>query len=44
MSWQRVRVANFISRTGEEWVEHLRHKNSGTYNNNYMVMLVWAAA
>ena len=30
VSWQRVRVANFISKTGEEWVAHLREKNSGT--------------
>ena len=39
VSWQRVRVANFMSKTGEEWVAHLREKNSGTYNNNYMVWL-----
>ena len=39
VSWQRVKVANFISKAGEEWVAHLREKNSGTYNNNYMVWL-----
>ena len=37
VSWQRVRVANALADSGEEWVEMLDTLNSGTYNNQYMV-------
>ncbi len=33
VSWQRVRVANALARSGEEWVSYLDYLNSGTYNN-----------
>lgn len=38
VSWQRVRVANWLAHTGEEWVRLLDTLNSGTYNNQYMVL------
>ena len=37
VSWQRVRIANALARTGHEWTEMLKTNNSGTYNNQYMV-------
>jgi len=37
-AWQRVRIANALSKTGEEWFGHLANQNSGTYNNQYMVI------
>ena len=33
VSWPRVRVANALASSGEEWVAHLDTHNSGTYNN-----------
>ncbi|CAK0735312.1 hypothetical protein CVIRNUC_000560 [Coccomyxa viridis] len=33
VSWQRVRVANALASSGEEWVSYLDYLNSGTYNN-----------
>ena len=33
VSWQRVRVANALAVSGEEWVSYLDYLNSGTYNN-----------
>ena len=39
VSWQRVRVANALADSGEEWVKMLDTLNSGTYNNQYMVSL-----
>lgn len=33
VSWQRVRVANALATSGEEWVSYLDKLNSGTYNN-----------
>ena len=33
VSWQRVRVANALAVSGEEWVSYLDYMNSGTYNN-----------
>ncbi|CAL8471420.1 g10962 [Coccomyxa elongata] len=38
VSWQRVRVANALATSGEEWVSYLDKLNSGTYNNQYMVL------
>eukprot|EP01084_Bolivina_argentea_P095043 170870_1 len=37
-AWQRVRIANALSRTGQEWYGHLARENSGTYNNQYMII------
>lgn len=42
VSWQRVRVANWLAHTGEEWVRLLDTLNSGTYNNQYMARLAAA--
>jgi hypothetical protein len=38
LAWQRVRVANELSKNGKEWFENVRQYNSGTYNNQYMVV------
>jgi hypothetical protein len=33
LSWQRVRTALLLARSGEEWVHIFKKHNSGTYNN-----------
>lgn len=38
LSWQRVRAANFLASTGDEWANIFQRENSGTYNNQYMVV------
>ncbi|KAL4421804.1 hypothetical protein ABPG77_009610, partial [Micractinium sp. CCAP 211/92] len=38
LSWQRVRTANWLARDGQEWAALLDTHNSGTYNNQYMVL------
>jgi len=38
LSWQRVRVANMMARGGKEWSDILAYYNSGTYNNQYMIL------
>jgi len=30
LAWQRVRVANMMANSGEEWYEEVRRYNSGT--------------
>eukprot|EP00483_Globobulimina_turgida_P001708 UN01710 len=37
-AWQRVRIANALSKTGEEWYKNVANQNSGTYNNQYMII------
>lgn len=37
-SWQRVRAANLLAADGRSWVETFKRHNSGTYNNQYMVV------
>jgi len=37
-AWQRVRVANGMSTNGPQWYQLLSMYNSGTYNNQYMVV------
>merc|ERR1719461_576846 len=37
-AWQRVRIANALSMTGQEWYKYLATANSGTYNNQYMIL------
>jgi len=37
-AWHRVRLANFLSHTGQDWHKHFKRYNSGTYNNQYMVI------
>ncbi|XP_008835888.1 phospholipase B-like 1 [Nannospalax galili] len=38
LAWQRVRVANMMATGGKEWAEIFSRYNSGTYNNQYMVL------
>ncbi|XP_074553002.1 phospholipase B-like 1 [Halichoeres trimaculatus] len=38
LAWQRVRLANGLARDGEEWAKTFSLYNSGTYNNQYMVL------
>ncbi|XP_056460799.1 phospholipase B-like 1 [Gadus chalcogrammus] len=38
LAWQRVRLAHSLARTGQEWAETFATHNSGTYNNQYMVV------
>ena len=42
VSWQRVRIANWLAHSGAEWVRLLDTFNSGTYNNQYMARLAAA--
>ena len=37
-AWQRVRLANNLATNGQEWYEVVASHNSGTYNNQYMVL------
>ncbi|KAI5087548.1 phospholipase B domain containing 1 precursor [Silurus meridionalis] len=37
-AWQRVRLANALAHNGQEWAEIFSRYNSGTYNNQYMVL------
>jgi Phospholipase B len=37
-SWQRVRVANMLAANGPEWAAAVSEHNSGTYNNQYMLV------
>jgi len=38
LAWQRVRAANFAARDGKQWGDIINYFNSGTYNNQYMVV------
>lgn len=38
LAWQRVRVANMMAEGGRDWAEIFAKHNSGTYNNQYMVL------
>lgn len=38
LAWQRVRLAHSLARTGEDWAKTFSMYNSGTYNNQYMVL------
>ncbi|XP_039991895.1 phospholipase B-like 1 [Xiphias gladius] len=38
LAWQRVRLANGLARSGEEWAHVFSKYNSGTYNSQYMVV------
>jgi len=38
LAWQRVRLANALASTGQEWANYVSQHNSGTYNNQYMVI------
>ncbi|KAL1776026.1 phospholipase B-like 1 [Sigmodon hispidus] len=38
LAWQRVRVANMMADGGKDWAKIFSKHNSGTYNNQYMVL------
>ncbi len=38
LSWLRSMTANFASDSSKEWIDYFVKANSGTYNNQYMVM------
>jgi len=38
MSWQRVRIANLLANDGRSWAKYFSMYNSGTYNNQYMLV------
>eukprot|EP00049_Salpingoeca_infusionum_P011479 m.199418 g.199418 ORF g.199418 m.199418 type:complete len:533 (-) comp14943_c0_seq1:2649-4247(-) len=38
LSWIRVRVACALATDGQSWSEYMSRHNSGTYNNQYMVV------
>ncbi|EFJ51951.1 hypothetical protein VOLCADRAFT_103148 [Volvox carteri f. nagariensis] len=38
LSWQRIRLANWMASSGGEWVDVFGRHNSGTYNNQYMIV------
>ena len=37
-AWQRVRLANHMAANGSQWFNIVKQYNSGTYNNQYMVL------
>jgi len=38
LSWVRVNVANMLSDTNQGWASSFGHLNSGTYNNQWMIL------
>ncbi|ELU08391.1 hypothetical protein CAPTEDRAFT_181876 [Capitella teleta] len=38
LSWQRIRLANMMATSGEQWYKIMSQHNSGTYNNQYMMI------
>lgn len=38
VAWQRVRTANQLANSGPEWSALVGQYNSGTYNNQYMIL------
>ena len=38
LAWQRVRIASLLATNGATWHESMAHMNSGTYENQYMVL------
>ena len=38
LCWQRVQLSNRMAKTSKEWTEIFSQFNSGTYNNQYMVL------
>ena len=37
-AWQRVRTANALASSGEEWAKAFAKENGGTYNNQYLIL------
>ena len=38
LTWVRVILANRLASSGEDWLNLFKRENSGTYNNQYMVL------
>ena len=38
LTWVRVILANRLASNGEEWTSIFKKENSGTYNNQYMIL------
>lgn len=38
LCWQRVQISNRMSNSSKEWTEIFSKYNSGTYNNQYMIL------
>lgn len=38
LAWHRVRLANMMAHGGKEWATIFADQNSGTYNNQYMIL------
>jgi len=38
LTWQRTMIANKLARTGKQWTHIFAKFNSGTYNNQYMIL------
>lgn len=38
LNWVRTMIANRLSTNAEEWINNFTEKNSGTYNNQYMIV------
>ncbi|XP_077979884.1 phospholipase B-like 1 [Glandiceps talaboti] len=38
LAWLRVRAANMLAHNGKEWADVIATHNSGTYNNQYMIL------
>uniref|UniRef100_A0A4X2KFB4 Phospholipase B-like n=2 Tax=Vombatus ursinus TaxID=29139 RepID=A0A4X2KFB4_VOMUR len=38
LAWQRVRIANMMADGGKRWANIFSRYNSGTYNNQYMIL------
>lgn len=38
LAWQRIRMANMMAHSGKEWAGVVSKYNSGTYNNQYMII------
>ena len=38
LPWQRVRLANHLAANGSQWYDIFKQFNSGTYNNQYMIL------
>uniref|UniRef100_U3FA79 Phospholipase B-like n=1 Tax=Micrurus fulvius TaxID=8637 RepID=U3FA79_MICFL len=37
-AWERVRIANMMADSGKTWAQTFEKQNSGTYNNQYMIL------
>jgi len=37
-TWQRVRIANALASSGQQWTQVYQQHNSGTYNNQWIVL------